>query len=141
MLKASRKPPLPNWQSGKGHCRWCGKPVYRTGTESLNMRALWHSECVTTYKIATRSSFQRRYLYLRDRGICALCGKKHVWADAWEADHRYPLHLVDRSLPYDQIVKYWTIENLQTLCHLCHTIKTAAENRARSKARASLESS
>lgn len=126
-----RHPPLPHWNAGKGHCRWCGKPVHRAdGT--LNLRALWHPACVIAYKLATRSATQRQLLWRRDKGRCAACGTTHPRNGAWAADHIHPLHLVDRTLDWHALVRFWSLENLQTLCQdPCHAHKTVAEHRAR----------
>lgn len=45
----------------------------------------------------------------------------------WEADHIVPLWSVDRSLPWPEVIRFWSLENLQTLCAACHKRKCAAE--------------
>lgn len=47
----------------------------------------------------------------------------------WFADHVTPLWKVDRAAP--GAFRYWTLDNLQTLCGDCHTLKTAREARER----------
>lgn len=49
----------------------------------------------------------------------------------WEADHVYPLWLVDREEP--GAWKYWTLENLVTRCPSCHQEKTSKEAGQRAK--------
>lgn len=58
----------------------------------------------------------RAFLWVRDRGVCALCGEFDV---RWEADHVVPwaeggMHAV---------------ENHRTLCRDCHRDETVALNR------------
>lgn len=45
----------------------------------------------------------------------------------WQADHIVPLWSVDRALPIADLLRFWTIENLQTLCTDCHAAKSARE--------------
>jgi 5-methylcytosine-specific restriction endonuclease McrA len=56
------------------------------------------------------------------------------FARGWTADHVEPLHRVDRSAP--DVLRFWSLANLQTLCLRCDWIKTAAENRLRAEKRA-----
>lgn len=56
------------------------------------------------------------------------------FARGWTADHIAPLHRVDRTAP--DALRYWSLDNLQTLCLRCDEIKTTAENRLRAIARA-----
>lgn len=127
MAPSCRQPPLPHWGVGKGACRWCGQPVLKAdGTP--NLRALWHPACVTEYKVATRSAWQRRELYRRDKGKCAACGIIHPRKGLWAADHRTPLFSVNRTLPWHQLITFWSLANLQTLCvQPCHADKTRRE--------------
>lgn len=124
---SSRFPKMLHWESGKGNCRWCGDPVLKDGKP--NLRALWHTKCVTAYKVATRSAFQRLACWRRDKGKCAKCGTVHLYKGDWEADHEIPLHLasqVDPSSP--DYLKFWSPSNLQTLCTSpCHREKSAME--------------
>lgn len=157
----SRQPPTPHWLGRAGSCNWCGGAILRPdGTP--NLRRTWHRDCVGAYKIATSSEFQRRACFDRDRGICAECriDATTLWcgwrragscyfvgdddcpggpaimiepARTWEADHVVPLWSIDRSAP--DIVRFWTVDNLQTLCVPCHAAKTAREARERSHRR------
>lgn len=43
----------------------------------------------------------------------------------WEADHQFPLWLVDRDKP--DAWKYWSLDNLVTRCPSCHQEKTNTE--------------
>jgi len=49
----------------------------------------------------------------------------------WEADHAYPLWLVDRDEP--DAWKHWTLENLRTRCPSCHQAKSDKEASQRAK--------
>lgn len=123
-----RKPPLPHWDAPRGACRWCGQPVLKKdGT--VNLRANWHNPtCVTAYKLAMRSGTQRQLLWKRDKGKCAKCGIIHDRHGAWAADHRTPLFSVDRTLPWVEVIFFWSLANLQTLCqYTCHAEKTREE--------------
>ena len=55
-------------------------------------------------------------------------------ARGWTADHVEPLHRVDRSAP--DVLRFWSLANLQTLCLRCDETKTTAENRLRAERRA-----
>ena len=134
-----RRPPLPATFTNKrvpGFCRWCGLEIVEKG-KRLTRRS-WHPECVTAYFIATSSTAQRRALWERDKGVCRQCGldtlakalsERPEWYHAhlklgvstskyWQADHVVALINAERDL------KFWTLENLQTLCTECHKKKT-----------------
>lgn len=115
-----RRPPLPEWfhHVTGGVCRWCGHLIWKNA-ETVNTRRLWHPECLKPYWIVTDPQTARRCLYERDKGVCAKCGK---YDEDWECDHIVRLVDAPREL------KYWTLENMQTLCSSCHDAKTAAEN-------------
>ena len=125
--ESTRTPKLPHWDSGKGHCRWCGDPVLKEGKP--NMRALWHPKCLVLYKLATRSVQQRLACWRRDKGKCTMCGTQHVYKGDWNADHIIPLHLANQLDVSDpNYLKLWGVSNLQTLCaDPCHRTKSAAE--------------
>jgi|HubBroStandDraft_5_1064220.scaffolds.fasta_scaffold35589_6 5-methylcytosine-specific restriction endonuclease McrA len=72
--------------------------------------------CVEEWKVRTHAWFLRKVVWLRDRGICARCGKQ-CGRDGWIADHVVPLYRGgDGSLP-----------NVQTLCVPCNKTKTAED--------------
>lgn len=58
--------------------------------------------------------------------VCSICQEKGRLSEAVEVDHIVPLS--DGGAPYDY-------DNLQSLCHRCHVIKTAEENRQRVKSK------
>ena len=53
--------------------------------------------------------------------------------EPWHADHVIPLWLVDRTLPWAKLIRYWLEDNLQVLCEKCHKVKTAEEAGQRAK--------
>lgn len=79
----------------------------------------------------------RKACWERDRGVCARCGYASEYEsnlcratyEMWFADHVTPIWSVDKTLA--DAARYWTIENLQTLCWRCHKKKTASETSAR----------
>ena len=125
MTNSCRRPPLPFYGSPKGFCRWCGEPV----TPPLRN---WHPECAAAYNLAINSGSQRNAVWARDKGVCKQCG---VPVKMWQADHIVPLHSIPPSQleDYPNCLRFWCIENLQTLCYDHHTAKTAAEATARAK--------
>jgi 5-methylcytosine-specific restriction endonuclease McrA len=56
------------------------------------------------------------------------------YARGWTADHIVPLHRVDRSA--SDVLRYWSLANLQTLCLRCDERKTTEELRRRAAERA-----
>jgi 5-methylcytosine-specific restriction endonuclease McrA len=139
----------------RGLCRMCARRIIEGGR--INRRKHWHLECVRTYLIAKQPRVARAQLYLRDRGVCASCGTDTTveWRERWggkaerlgwrtdeewvrlnqtqivdygmpgewEADHIIPLVHAPREL------RYWGLENLQTLCRPCHRMKTTVDMR------------
>jgi len=115
---------LPPLSAGKHPCRVCGK-------EPPGRRKTFCSEqCVHEWKMETRTSYRRRLVYRRDRGVCACCGldtktvslrrARAEWelplsrTSLWDMDHIMPLKLHGTN----------AMENLQTLCYPCHQDKT-----------------
>lgn len=129
---ATRTPPKsPHWDAPHGKCRWCGRSVYKKGTTTPNMRARWHPQCVTAYMMVAHPRKQRAAVFKRDRGVCAKCGTQHSRIGPWAVDHKHALGLVDRKLPAGDILHYWGLSNLQTLCDQpCHAEKTRLDVQA-----------
>jgi hypothetical protein len=122
----SRRPKLPRCRGGI--CRWCQKPIETGGRQDR----CWHDgrkgepDCVEAANMAFRP---RIYVWRRDHGRCAECGKvcghprlPNQPREQWHADHIVPL--VDGGAN--------TLDNLQTLCQTCHKKKTRRESRTRS---------
>lgn len=96
----------------------------------FNWRHTWKE-----WGVLATSTAQRKAIWARDRGLCAGCNQ-NVGA-AFEADHVLALHTIPPSHleDYPAVLRYWTIENLQTLgisCG-CHAAKSAQEATARAK--------
>jgi 5-methylcytosine-specific restriction protein A len=151
-----RQPPRkPNLQIGQGLCVWCG------GKLEGRRRSWCSDECVTEYRVANFAGDAVRAVRARDHGVCAGCGldtktvikwrqsgEYHFYGQPpdgpvtpvewhfteWHADHIVPLWSVDRSAP--DAFRYWTLDNLQTLCAPCHKAKSKSEAAARARGRA-----
>lgn len=126
MTNSCRRPPLPFYQAPKGTCRWCGQTVMAPARN-------WHPECAAAYSLAINSGSQRATVWQRDKGVCKGCGGTH---QQWQADHIVPLHSITPSQleDYPNCLRFWSIENLQTLCtNPCHNAKSAAEATIRAK--------
>lgn len=149
----SRRVPTPHWESEKGHCRWCGKPVlHEKGdkTGEINARKRWHTPCLSSYKIAAWPKEARKALAKRDKGRCCDCGEiakrwlsrnrrprkktgdiagnytQVKYVRAFEVDHEVPLWSVAK-LPDAKRVHYFMLDNLRSRCPACHQAKTLRE--------------
>lgn len=122
----------PRGPNGRGLCRWCSLEVPRG-------RFTFCSEyCVHEWKLRSQPGYLREQVFLRDCGLCALCGidtiaaarvlaysrgKKRAaliahWGlrrrsrkSLWDADHIVPV--VEGGGECD-------LENIRTLCLRCH---------------------
>ncbi len=126
MTTRSRRMPLPfrgqKDAEGRRLCSLCGVPV-------SGRRKSWCSQaCVDRYMLSHQGVARDR-VWQRDGGVCALCGRDpsdvhgpflSVWqakkAKAWEADHIVPLIEGGEH----------SMENLRTLCLVCHKAETRA---------------
>lgn len=138
-----RQPPLPkHYNTAKpGQCRFCGEPVTK-GDGKVNKRANWHPACAFTWTIMNSPSDARKWVFVRDRGLCCDCGKpcyphseeklckaverimtgKHPGAlGDWEVDHDHPISKANGN------PDHWKMENLRTRCKECHLEKTNAD--------------
>lgn len=121
-------PPLPHEDASSGYCRWCGEEILKSdGTLSLGRR-LHPGDCRRQFRV-TGYGYFREGVFLRDLGVCAVCGKSDGWDTGWVADHIYPLWLVDHTDP--GAWRYWSLGNLQTLCKEHHDEKSKREARDR----------
>lgn len=94
--------------AGKGRCAaHARKPLtdYREKTNAMYKTGRWR---------------EKRRRQLDREPLCRECRKEHKLTQATEVDHIVP-HKGDKTLFFDD-------HNLQSLCHKCHSIKTAREN-------------
>lgn len=118
-----RKPPKPaTYNTAKlGSCRYCGG-VTLDKNGNVRKRANWHEDCLEEYKTIHWPQHTREVVWKRDKGQCAKCPTKlKSVRDSWDVDHRVPL------IEAKGDIRYWKLENLDTLCLECHAAKTAQE--------------
>lgn len=105
---------LPRGPNGRVLCRRCS-------TECRSSRQTFCGpECVHAWKLTTQPRYQARFVFARDRGICAICGRDFGGLRAprrWDVDH---------ILPVSEGGGGCGIEGLRTLCRACHRAETAA---------------
>ena len=132
-----RHPDLPNALAPVGHCKWCGEPIRfdesREGWKRRRERAyhrgdeweLGDTNCLHLVGIWQDPKRAARDLAVRQDGRCTICGEELEGRYA-EVDHVLPV--ADGGLNY--------LDNLQLICNdPCHKAKTAAEAKARAKAK------
>jgi 5-methylcytosine-specific restriction enzyme A len=133
---------LPKGSNGRGLCRWCALEV-------PPRRFTFCSDyCVHEWRLRTNPAYVREQVFLRDKGICALCRTDTIKAyrvlkrsgglrreellahwglkrinrrTLWDADH---------ILPVAEGGGECDLENIRTLCLRCHRLSTL-ELRAR----------
>ena len=127
---------LQKGENGRALCRWCALEVPQG---RFTFCSDW---CVNEWRLRTDPAYLREQVLLRDRGVCALCrvdtqaaylelkrsrgahrlkllahwGLKRVSRKTlWDADHIVPV--VEGGGECD-------LENLRTLCLICHRRQT-----------------
>jgi 5-methylcytosine-specific restriction protein A len=127
---------LPKGTNGRGLCRWCGLEV---PTRRFTFCSDW---CVHEWRLRSDPGYLRAKVLLRDRGVCAICQidtcaaygelrrsrgthrlrllakwrlKRLTRKTLWDADHILPV--VEGGGECD-------LQNLRTLCLLCHRQQT-----------------
>ena len=101
-----------------GRCRVCLEVIRKKDGKEASRS--WHPECWQRYALRCGNmQYIRAFVFKRDRGVCADCGKQDEQLNGeWAADHTIPL--IDGG--------GFEMDNLQTLCHTpCHQRKTASE--------------
>lgn len=138
-------------KSNRGFCKFCGGPVMKHG--KLNRRATWHPECALKWTIMNSPRDARRFVFVRDRGLCRSCGAncqpdgsdpqavaniiEQIMSPPGETmSTRFhkPMNLgqweLDHIFPLSEAervgspLELWTMSNMATLCHDCHVEKT-----------------
>jgi len=127
---------LPRGPGGRALCRWCSLEVPR------GRFTFCSAFCVHDWKLRTQPAYLREQVLGRDRGICAVCGVDTIAAERklrfsrgasrisllahwglrnrsrkslWDADHIVPV--IEGGGECD-------LENIRTLCLLCHRTAT-----------------
>src|SRR5579872_5518552 len=59
---------IPRGPNGRGLCRWCSLEV------PARRFTFCSDFCVHEWKLRSQPAYLREQVFLRDRGVCALCG-------------------------------------------------------------------
>jgi 5-methylcytosine-specific restriction endonuclease McrA len=132
---------LPKGPNGRPLCRWCSLEV------PLRRFTFCSDWCVHEWRLRTDPGYLREQVFQRDRGVCALCKvdcrtayfdlkrargthrhklmarwgiKRMIRKTLWDADHVVPV--AEGGGECD-------LENLRTLCLICHRVETLALRR------------
>ncbi len=140
---------MPRGLNGRGLCRWCSIEVPRG-------RFTFCSEfCVHEWKLRSQPAYLREHVFLRDKGICAICAidtvseerrlrssrgnNRKLLLQRWglRARSRRSLWDADHILPVVEGGGECDLENIRTLCLVCHRSQTLALRARRRAFRAS----
>lgn len=128
---------LPTGSGGRPLCRWCGLEV---PARRSTFCSAW---CVHEWRLRTDPGYLREQVFLRDQGICALCraDTKAAFLDLKRSRgmqrlkllSRWGLKRINRKTLWDadHIVPVaegggeCDLENIRTLCLVCHRQQTA----------------
>lgn len=137
---------LEKGENGRGLCRWCNLEV---PSRRFTFCSDW---CVNEWRLRSDPGYLREQVFRRDRGICALCGVNTYTAffdlkrsrgshrqkllarwglkrinrkSLWDADHIMPV--IEGGGECD-------LQNLRTLCLMCHRKQTLDLRRRRTSA-------
>ena len=137
-----RTPPAPYREKafarGPGFCCVCGQPVYRLGwhedlwARGPNQNAVWHTACVTAWRLWNAPSDYAKLLRRLQGRRCATSGAR-LWKTS-EVDHRVPLFKVwreQRATEWPALLGFWGLPNLQVINRDQHAEKCAAEANTR----------
>jgi hypothetical protein len=145
-----RAPPAPYRETafarGPGFCYVCGQPVYRLGwhedlwDRGQNKNAVWHTACVTAWRLWNAPSDYAKLLRRLQGRKCATSGAR-LWKTS-EVDHRVPLFKVwraHRETEWPALLAFWGRPNLQVINRDQHAEKCAAEANTRRRVPAQIE--
>jgi hypothetical protein len=145
-----RAPPAPfreaTFSRGPGYCCVCGQPVYRLGWHAdlwdrgINKNAVWHTACVTAWRLWNAPSDQAKLLRRVQQRRCAISGAR-LWKTS-EVDHRVPLFKVwreHRDMEWPMLLRFWGLPNLQVINRDTHVAKSSDEATGRRRAAAQAE--
>jgi 5-methylcytosine-specific restriction enzyme A len=123
---------LPRGPEGRALCRYCGREVPKgrrtfcggdraTFVRGSGLYVTAGSGCVHEHCVRSDPGYARSCVWARDRGLCQLCGavgRRHAGRGAgeWHADHIVPVVEGGGACALD---------NLRTLCRVCHSRETA----------------
>lgn len=127
---------IPRGPNGRALCRWCSLEVPR------GRFTFCSAYCVHEWRLRTQPAYLREQVFLRDHGVCASCHidtvdarrrlryaraakrdellrswgmRKRIRKTLWDADH---------ILPVAEGGGECDLENLRTLCLICHRAAT-----------------
>ena len=130
---------LPLGPNGRPLCRWCQMEILAT-----RRRTFCSDYCVHQWRLRSDPGYLRDQVYLRDKGMCAECGLDTVAAyrelkrsrgaareealEMWgmrNVTARRSLWDADHIVPVAEGGGECDLENLRTLCLMCHREATA----------------
>lgn len=146
-----RRADLTTGPSGRPLCRWCELEIV-----AKRRRTFCSDYCVHQWRLRTNPGYLRDQVFARDRGRCAVCQIDSVGAYAALKRARGPVRAAglrlygmksiasrrslwdaDHILPVAEGGGQCDLDNIRTLCLLCHREATA---RLRSRLRSSKNS-
>lgn len=106
------------WPERNGCCHWCGKRL-------IGRRKAY---CNDSHRIDYYSFFRwervRREVYELANGLCSDCGQE-TWLFRQFSQRLDSCAEIDHIKPISKGGHFWDLNNLQLLCHDCHTnVKT-----------------
>lgn len=134
---------LPKGSNGRALCRWCGLEV---PARRFTFCSDW---CVDQWRLRTDPGYLREQVFARDRGVCARCGTdtRAAYAELRRSRGAHRLRLLERwglkrlsrktlwdadhILPVVEGGGECDLENLRTLCLICHRQATLDLRRRR----------
>ncbi len=145
-----RERPVRIGAHGLPTCRWCKGPV------EPPRRTFCSENCVHEYSLRSNGQYLRAHVYMRDKGICALCGRdttalrKELSALSWEERKKRCEELgipesrgfcdslwdADHIKPVCEGGGQSGLDNIQTVCLPCHYAKSTQDGERRRRKRA-----